>query len=156
MAKRRKAKRSSRRRRIGAVRTGLMEVLQLTLGGVASQFAGKLVDMIPVVKDQSEMIKGAVKGALPIGLGMALPKLIKGSGAVGKGMIVGGGISLVRAVAPKFVGAIDYYANKPVPKISGYNTGTAGNYISGYNTGTAGNYIAGMSLVGAVCEEAGA
>lgn len=156
MAKRRKAKKSYRKsRRVGAVSSGLMEVAQLVLGGVASQFAGGLVEKLPFVKDQSEKVKGLIKGALPVALGMALPKMVKGTQAIGKGMIVGGGISLVRSTGLiSGIGALDFYANKPTPKIAGYQTGTAGNYIAGYMP-SAGNYIAGLNVVGAVLEESG-
>jgi hypothetical protein len=114
-----------------------------------------LVDRLPFVKDQSEKTKGLIKAALPIGLGMALPRFIKGSGHIGAGMVVGGGIKLVQSFVPQ-IGAVgmDYYANKPTPVISGYGTGTAGNYIAGYGTQTPGNYIAGLHKVGAIIEAA--
>jgi hypothetical protein len=157
MARRKKhAKRkSSRRRRVGAIGGGMATALQMIAGGVAAQFAGKLVERLPFVKDQSEKTKGLIKGALPIALGMALPKFIKGSGHIGAGMIVGGGIKLVQSVVPQ-IGAVgmDYYANKPTPIISGYGTGTPGNYIAGYGTGTPGNYIAGLNKVGAIIDAA--
>jgi hypothetical protein len=157
MARRKKhAKRkSSRRRRVGAIGGGMATALQMIAGGVAAQFAGKLVERLPFVKDQSEKTKGLIKGALPIALGMALPKFIKGSGHIGAGMIVGGGIKLVQSVVPQ-IGAVgmDYYANKPTPIISGYQTATPGNYIAGYQTATPGNYIAGLNKVGAIIEAA--
>ena len=158
MARKRKHSRrksSHRRRKIGAIGGGMATALQMIAGGVAAQFAGKLVDRLPFVKDQSEKTKGLIKGALPIALGMALPKLVKGSGHIGAGMVVGGGMKLVQSVVPA-IGQIgvDYYANKPVPVISGYQTNTAGNYIAGYQTNTAGNYIAGLNKVAAIIEAA--
>jgi hypothetical protein len=157
MARRKKhAKRkSSLRPRVGAIGGGMATALQMIAGGVAAQFAGKLVERLPFVKDQSEKTKGLIKGALPIALGMALPKFIKGSGHIGAGMVVGGGIKLVQSVVPQ-IGAVgmDYYANKPTPVIAGYGTGTPGNYIAGYGTGTPGNYIAGLNVVGAMIDAA--
>lgn len=158
MARKRKHSRrkaSSRRRKIGAIGGGMSVALQMIAGGVAAQFAGKLVDRLPFVKDQSEKTKGLIKGALPIALGMALPKFAKGTQHIGAGMVVGGGIKLVQSVVPQ-IGAVgmDYYANKPVPVISGYSTGTPGNYIAGYGTGTPGNYIAGLNKVAAIIDAA--
>jgi hypothetical protein len=158
MARKRKQSRrksSHRRRKVGAIGSGMASALQMIAGGVAAQFAGKLVDRLPFVKDQSEKTKGLIKGALPIALGMYLPKLIKGSGQIGAGMVVGGGIKLVQSVVPQ-IGAVgmDYYANKPTPIISGYQTATPGNYIAGYQTATPGNYIAGLNKVAAIIEAA--
>jgi hypothetical protein len=156
MARKKSRKKVShrRRRRVGAISGGMSNTFQLIAGGVASVFAGKLVDMLPVIKDQPEKTKNIVKAVLPIGVGMALPKLVRGSGMIGSGMIVGGGIKLVGTLAPKLIGAVDYYANKPTPAISGYQTNTAGNYISGFQTNTAGNYIAGLNKVAAIIEAA--
>lgn len=143
MAKRKKAKKVSRhkRRKVGAMGGKFGQFLQMVAGGVAAQFSGKLVDKIPFVKDQSEMVKGYVKAGLPIAIGYGLPKIIKGTEYIGSGMIVGGGIKLVQTVVPAIGGMSDFYSNKPVPKISGYQTNTAG------------NYIAGMNFVGAAMEE---
>lgn len=154
MAKRRKAKKVTRhkRRKVGAMGGKVGQFLQMVAGGVAAQFSGKLVDKLPFVKDQSETVKGYVKAGLPIALGYGLPKMIKGTEYIGAGMIVGGGIKLVQTVVPAIGQMSDFYSNKPVPKISGYQTG-AGNYIAGYQTNTAGNYIAGMNFVGAAMEE---
>ena len=153
MAKRRKSKKVShrRRRKVGAMGGKVGQFLQMVVGGVAAQYSGKLVDKLPFVKDQSETVKGYVKSALPIAIGYGLPKLVKGTDYIGAGMIVGGGIKLVQTVVPA-IGAMDFYSNKRVPKIGGYQT-QAGNYISGYQTNTAGNYIAGMNFVGAAMEE---
>jgi hypothetical protein len=153
MAKRKKAKKVSyrRRRKVGAMGGKVGQFLQMVVGGVAAQYSGKLVDKLPFVKDQSETVKGYVKAGLPIALGYGLPKLVKGTEYIGAGMIVGGGIKLVQTVVPA-IGAMDFYSNKPVPKISGYQT-QPGNYVAGYQTNTAGNYIAGMNFVGAVMED---
>ena len=154
MAKRKKAKKSSyrRRRKVGAMGGKVGQFLQMVVGGVAAQYSGKLVNVIPFVKDQSEQVKGYIKGALPIAIGYGLPKVVKGTEYIGAGMIVGGGIKLVQTVVPAIGQMADFYSNKPVPKISGYQT-QAGNYIAGYQTNTAGNYIAGMNFVGAAMEE---
>lgn len=153
MAKKRKAKKvHHRRRKVGAMGGKMGQFLQMVAGGVAAQFSGKLVDKLPFVKDQSETVKGYVKAGLPIALGYALPKIVKGTEYIGSGMIVGGGIKLVQTVVPKIGEITDFYANKPAPRINGYAT-QSGNYIAGYQTNTAGNYIAGMNLVGAAMEE---
>jgi hypothetical protein len=154
MAKRKKAKKSSprRRRKVGAMGGKVGQFLQMVVGGVAAQYSGKLVDKLPFVKDQSEMVKGYVKAALPIALGYGLPKVVKGTEYIGAGMIVGGGIKLVQTVVPAIGQMANFYSNKPVSKINGYQT-QAGNYIAGYQTNTAGNYIAGMNFVGAAMEE---
>jgi hypothetical protein len=154
MAKRRKAKKVSyrRRRKVGAMGGKVGQFLQMVVGGVAAQYSGKLVDKLPFVKDQSETVKGYVKAALPIALGYGLPKLVKGTDYIGAGMIVGGGIKLVQTVVPAIGQMTNFYGNKPVSKINGYQT-QQGNYIAGYQTNTAGNYIAGMNFVGAAMEE---
>ena len=154
MAKRKKAKKSSyrRRRKVGAMGGKVGQFLQMVVGGVAAQYSGKLVNVIPFVKDQSEQVKGYIKGALPIAIGYGLPKLVKGTDYIGAGMIVGGGIKLVQTVVPAIGQMADFYSNKPVSRINGYQT-QQGNYISGYQTNTAGNYIAGMNFVGAAMEE---
>ena len=154
MAKRRKSKKVShrRRRKVGAMGGKVGQFLQMVVGGVAAQYSGKLVNVIPFVKDQSEQVKGYIKGALPIAIGYGLPKVVKGTEYIGAGMIVGGGIKLVQTVVPTIGQMTDFYSNKPVSKISGYQT-QAGNYIAGYQTNTAGNYIAGMNFVGAAMEE---
>jgi hypothetical protein len=154
MAKRKKAKKVSyrRRRKVGAMGGKVGQFLQMVVGGVAAQYSGKLVNVIPFVKDQSETVKGYIKGALPIAIGYGLPKMVKGTEYIGAGMIVGGGIKLVQTVVPAIGQMADFYSNKAVPKINGYQT-QAGNYIAGYQTNTAGNYIAGMNFVGAAMEE---
>lgn len=154
MAKRKKAKKVShrRRRKVGAMGGKVGQFLQMVVGGVAAQYSGKLVNVIPFVKDQSETVKGYIKGALPIAIGYGLPKVVKGTEYIGAGMIVGGGIKLVQTVVPAIGQMADFYSNKPVQKINGYQT-QPGNYIAGYQTNTAGNYIAGMNFVGAAMEE---
>lgn len=154
MAKKTKEKKVSprKRKKIGAMGGKVGQFLQMVVGGVAAQYSGKLVDKLPFVKDQSETVKGYVKAALPIAIGYGLPKVMRGTEYIGTGMIVGGGIKLVQTVVPAIGQMADFYSNKPVPKISGYQT-QPGNYIAGYQTNTAGNYIAGMNFVGAAMQE---
>lgn len=153
MARRKKhhAKRKvSHRRRhsMSGVKGGIMSAVTVIAGAVAAQALGKFVDkMLPATT--SAGTKTLIDGAAPIALGLILPKVIKSDLGknLGTGMIAVGGLKLAQSALPTLsgIGAMDFYANKPVAKIAGYQTAT-GNYMAGYATGS-GNYIAGIAAL---------
>jgi hypothetical protein len=103
MPRRRKKTTTKRRRsyrRMGAVPAGLEAPLSMIGGAVLGRF---LVNKF--LPSQNETIKGAVQ----IGLGYLANSMGK-SGMIsnaGSGMIVGGGLSIVKSVAPNIIGAED-------------------------------------------------
>ena len=152
MARRKKhhAKRKVSRRRhsMSGVKGGIMSAVTVIAGAVAAQALGKFVDkMLPATT--SAGTKTLIDGAAPIALGLILPKVIKSDLGknLGTGMIAVGGLKLAQSALPTLagIGAMDFYANKPVAKIAGYQTAT-GNYMAGYATGS-GNYIAGIAAL---------
>ena len=154
MARRKKhhAKRKVHHRRrhsMSGVKGGIMSAVTVIAGAVAAQALGKYVDkMLPTTT--TDQNKSLIGGAAPIALGLILPKVIKSDLGknLGTGMIAVGGVKLAQAALPKVlagIGAMDFYANKPVAKIAGYQT-PQGNYMAGYSTGS-GNYIAGIAAL---------
>lgn len=152
MARRKKhaKKRVSRRRRhsMGAVKGGIMTAVGVIAGAVAAQALGKAINKA-LPASVSDKAKSLIDGAAPIALGMFMPKLIKSDLGknLGTGMIAAGGLKLVQSQIPALgrMAGMDYYANKPVAKIAGYQTGS-GNFIAGYQT-PQGNYIAGIAAL---------
>jgi len=153
MARRKKhhAKRKVHHRRrhsMSGVKGGIMSAVTVIAGAVAAQALGKFVDkMLPATT--SAGTKTLIDGAAPIALGLILPKVIKSDLGknLGTGMIAVGGLKLAQSALPTLagIGAMDFYANKPVAKIAGYQT-AQGNYMAGYSTGS-GNYIAGIAAL---------
>ena len=144
-------KRVHRRRKhsMSGVKGGIMSAVTVIAGAVAAQALGKFVDkMLPATT--SAGTKTLIDGAAPIALGLILPKVIKSDLGknLGTGMIAVGGLKLAQSALPTLagIGAMDFYANKPVAKIAGYQT-ASGNYMAGYQTATAGNYIAGIAAL---------
>jgi hypothetical protein len=138
MARRKKQvkRKTTRRRRMGATGGGLMSVAYLVGGAVAAQLVGKVVDTALAKSTMSDMTKKAISGAAPIVAGYFTPKFIKGDvGAkLGAGMVAVGGLKLVQAtgvISGMGMGAVNYYSNKPVSTIAGYQGATAGTYIAG-------------------------
>jgi hypothetical protein len=152
MARRKKhhAKRKVSRRRhsMSGVKGGIMSAVTVIAGAVAAQALGKFVDkMLPATTAAGT--KTLIDGAAPIALGLILPKVIKSDLGknLGTGMIAVGGLKLAQSALPALagIGKIDFYANKPVAKIAGYQT-PAGNYMAGYST-AGGNYLAGIAAM---------
>jgi hypothetical protein len=135
MARRKKqVKRRSTRRRMGATKGGLMSALYLVGGAAIAQGVTKLVDKAMASSTMSDMTKKAISGAAPIIAGYFTPKFIKGDvGAkLGAGMIAVGGLKLVQSAGVlSGIGAMDFYSNKPVSAIAGYQGASAGTYIAG-------------------------
>lgn len=135
MARRKKqVKRRSSRRRMGATKGGLMSALYLVGGAAIAQGVTKLVDRAMASSSMSDMTKKAISGAAPIVAGYFTPKFIKGDvGAkLGAGMIAVGGLKLVQSAGVlSGIGAMNFYSNKPVANIAGYQGASAGTYIAG-------------------------
>jgi hypothetical protein len=138
MARRKKQvkRKVSRRRRMGATGGGLMSALYLVGGAAAAQLVGKAIDKAMASSTMDDMTKKAISGAAPVVAGYFLPKFIKGDvGAkLGAGMIAVGGLKLVQSagvLGGMNMGAINYYSNKPVSTIAGYQGASTGTYIAG-------------------------
>jgi len=135
MARRKKqTKRRSTRRRMGATKGGLMSALYLVGGAAIAQGVTKLVDKAMASSTMSDMTKKAISGAAPIIAGYFTPKFIKGDVGMklGAGMIAVGGLKLVQSAGVlSGIGAMDFYSNKPVSAIAGYQGASAGTYIAG-------------------------
>jgi hypothetical protein len=146
--KSRMKKRVTRRRRhsMGAAKGGIMSAVGVIAGAVAAQFVSKAIDKgLPATME--DKTKKLIDGAAPLVVGLFLPKVIKSELGknLGTGMIAVGGLKLIQSQVPKLgaMAGMDYYANKPVAKIAGYQTGS-GNYMAGFQTAQ-GNYIAGFA-----------
>jgi len=90
----------------------------------------------PMLDKQATMsanTKNIITGALPIALGIFTPKFVKGTtGAnLGSGMIAVGAMNLVKVTGLISGIGANYYGNKPVRNIAGYQGATAGTYIAG-------------------------
>lgn len=135
MARRKKqVKRRSSRRRMGATKGGLMSALYLVGGAAIAQGVTKLVDKALASSSMSDMTKKAISGAAPIIAGYFTPKFIKGDVGMklGAGMVAVGGLKLVQSAGVlSGIGAMDFYSNKPVSAIAGYQGASAGTYIAG-------------------------
>ena len=135
-----KKRHHTKRRRHGAMHGiggSLMSAAYIAGGAVlATVINQKLVS--PMLDKQATMsanTKNLITGALPIALGIFTPKFVKGAtGAnLGSGMIAVGAINLVKTtglINGMRMGA-DYYGNKPVANIAGYQGASAGTYIAG-------------------------
>lgn len=130
----------SRRRRHGHKMAGmkgaLSSVIYIAGGAVLAQAATKLIDKATATSTMSATTKNLIDGAAPVVLGILTPKFIKGDvGAkIGAGMIAVGGLKLVQAAGVlNGIGAVpvNYYRNKPVKNIAGYQGASAGTYIAG-------------------------
>jgi len=87
----------------------------------------------PMTTGQTSTTQGLINGAVPVALGILTPKFIKGDiGAkLGAGMIAVGGLNLVKTTGLVSGIGANYYGNKPVANIAGYQGATAGTYIAG-------------------------
>jgi len=149
--KARMKKRVTRRRRhsMGAAKGGIMSAVGVIAGAVAAQFVSKAINKaLPATYE--DKTKKLIDGAAPLVVGYFLPKFIKSDLGknLGTGMIAVGGLKLVQSQAGSSLAGMmgmNYYANKPVAKIAGYQTGS-GNFMAGYQT-PQGNYIAGIAAM---------
>ena len=110
-----KKKHAPRRRRkmsgIGAVGSTAMSVAYTIAGGVAAQLVSKYV---PVANEK-------IKAAIPVAVGLFLPKLVKGAAGQGlaNGMIAVGGIKLVQSFGVlNGIGAVASDSNYSTPMIA--------------------------------------
>jgi len=87
----------------------------------------------PMTTGQTSTTQGLINGAVPVALGILTPKFIKGDiGAkLGAGMIAVGGLNLVKTTGLVSGIGANYYGNKPVANIAGYQGASAGTYIAG-------------------------
>jgi hypothetical protein len=139
MARRKKsrAKRATRRRsRMSGMGGNLTSVLYIAGGAVLAQALGKAVGTALSSSSMSAMTKNLINGAVPVVAGIFTPKFIKGDvgSKLGAGMIAVGGLKLVQSAGilngMAGVGA-NYYGNKQVRNIAGYQGASAGTYIAG-------------------------
>jgi hypothetical protein len=140
MARRKKASRKTSRRRrmsgIGAVGSMASSVLYAVAGGV---MAGAVTKYLPA------SLNDKVKSAIPVAVGLFLPKFVKGSAGagIGAGMVAVGGLKLVQSFGVlNGISGIDMPGYQ-VPAISGsYNR--AGQLDTSYMTPA----IAGLDELG--------
>jgi len=117
MRRRKAAKKSSRRRRmsgIGKVGGAASTVLYTVAGAAAAQLVGKF---LPAATNDK------IKAAVPVAVGLFLPKFVKGAAGQGlaAGMIAVGGLKLVQSFGVlngigAFASDVDYKA----PQIAAY------------------------------------
>jgi len=117
MRRRKAAKKSSRRRRmsgIGKVGGAATSVLYTVAGAAAAQLVGKF---LPAATNDK------IKAAVPVAVGLFLPKFVKGAAGQGlaAGMIAVGGLKLVQSFGVlngigAFASDVDYKA----PQIAAY------------------------------------
>jgi hypothetical protein len=128
----RKSRKTSRRRRMSGIGGTVASAAYIAGGAILAQvIVQKFVS--PMTTSQTSTTQGLIAGAVPIALGMLTPSLIKGdTGAkLGAGMIAVGGLNLVKTTGLISGIGANYYANKPVRNIAGYQGASAGTYIAG-------------------------
>jgi hypothetical protein len=119
--------------------SGLGEIGAMASGAVYIAGGAILAQVItqkfiaPMTTSQTSTTQGLIAGAVPIALGMLTPKFIKGDVGtkLGAGMIAVGGLNLVKTTGLVSGIGANYYANKPVRNIAGYQGASAGTYIAG-------------------------
>jgi hypothetical protein len=140
MARRKKTsrKRTTYRRRkmsgIGAVGQMASNVLYAVAGGV---MAGAVVKYLP------STLNDKIKAAVPVAVGLFLPRFVKGNAGagIGAGMVAVGGLKLFSSLVPNLaIGQIDMPGYQ-VPAISGYNNMSNSSYLT--------PAIAGLDEIGA-------
>lgn len=117
--RRRKAtkKRTTRRRRmsgIGAMGSNVTTAIYTIAGAVA---AGAVAKFLPAT------LNDKIKAAVPVVVGIMLPKYLKGNigAGIGAGMVAAGGLKLVQSFG--ILNGIGAYAGYQVPQIAAaYNT----------------------------------
>jgi hypothetical protein len=117
MRRRKAAKRSPRRRRmsgIGKVGGAASTVLYTVAGAAAAQLVGKF---LPAATNDK------IKAAVPVAVGLFLPKFVKGAAGQGlaAGMIAVGGLKLVQSFGVlNGIGAMSNDADYKAPLIAAY------------------------------------
>ena len=117
MRRRKAAKKSSRRRRmsgIGKVGGAASSVLYTVAGAAAAQLVGKF---LPAATNDK------IKAAVPVAVGLFLPKFVKGAAGQGlaAGMIAVGGLKLVQSFGVlNGIGAMSNDADYKAPLIAAY------------------------------------
>ena len=117
MRRRKAAKKSSRRRRmsgIGKVGGAASTVLYTVAGAAAAQLVGKF---LPAATNDK------IKAAVPVAVGLFLPKFVKGTAGQGlaAGMIAVGGLKLVQSFGVlNGIGALASDVNYKAPSIAAY------------------------------------
>ena len=139
MARRKRAtKKSSYRRRrmsgVGAMGSQITGALYTIAGAVA---AGAVTKFLPATMNEK------LKSAVPVVVGIMLPKYLKGNigAGVGAGMVAAGGLKLVQSFG--ILNGIGGYAGYQVPQVAG-NYNNAGLMDTSYMTPS----IAGMDEEG--------
>jgi hypothetical protein len=102
--KKRKSTPVRRRRKMGAIggkKFDIMGALATIGGAVAGRYLVKAVNI--------GSVKPALKNAAVIGIGLFLPKFVKGAtgAAIGAGMVAAGGIGIASELLPKIAGVED-------------------------------------------------
>jgi hypothetical protein len=124
-----KRRRHSAMRGIGGMATGAAYIA----GGaiLAQVITQKFV--APMTTSQTSTTQGLIAGAVPIALGMLTPRFIKGEVGtkLGAGMIAVGGLNLVKTTGLISGMGANYYGNRPVRNIAGYQGASQGTYIAG-------------------------
>jgi hypothetical protein len=131
-AKKSHRKHTRRRSGMSGIGGSVASAAYIAGGAVLAQvLVQKLI--APMTASQSATTQGIINGAVPIALGIFTPKFIKGDvGAkLGAGMIATGGLNLVKVSGLLSGIGANYYANKPVRNIAGYQGASAGTYIAG-------------------------
>jgi len=117
MRRRKAAKKSSRRRRmsgIGKVGGAATSVLYTVAGAAAAQLVGKF---LPAATNDK------IKAAVPVAVGLFLPKFVKGAAGQGlaAGMIAVGGLKLVQSFGVlNGIGALASDVDYKAPQIAAY------------------------------------
>jgi hypothetical protein len=127
-----KSRKTSRRRKMSGMGGTVASAAYIAGGAILAQIiVQKFVS--PMTTSQTSTTQGLIAGAVPIALGMLTPSLLKGDvGAkLGAGMIAVGGLNLVKTTGLISGIGANYYSNKPVRNIAGYQGASAGTYIAG-------------------------
>lgn len=117
MRRRKAAKKSSRRRRmsgIGKVGGAASSVLYTVAGAAAAQLVGRF---LPAATNDK------IKAAVPVAVGLFLPKFVKGAAgqSLAAGMIAVGGLKLVQSFGVlNGIGAVSNDADYKAPMIAAY------------------------------------
>lgn len=127
-----KSRKTSRRRKMSGIGGTVASAAYIAGGAILAQvIVQKFVS--PMTTSQTSTTQGLIAGAVPIALGMLTPSLIKGDigSKLGSGMIAVGGLNLVKTTGLISGMGANYYSNKPVRNIAGYQGASAGTYIAG-------------------------
>lgn len=122
----------TRRHKMSGIGGSVASAAYIAGGAILAQvIVQKLV--APRTTDMTSTTQGLIAGAVPIVLGYLTPKFIKSDVGMklGAGMIATGGLNLVKTTGLISGMGANYYSNKPVRNISGYQAANAGSYIAG-------------------------